>query len=89
MCLLDIQTQTLLTFHSQEARHWSVEVRGNPHLWERVCSLYQQWVTLQRPAATAYHLVIDAQGKQSMMLPPSSALFPSFEWVLEEASPLI
>jgi protein-L-isoaspartate(D-aspartate) O-methyltransferase len=84
MCLLDTHTHTLLTFRPLETRQWSVEVRGDSHLWERVLSVYHQWLTLQRPSTTAYRLVIDAQGKQMITLPPSSGLVSSHEWVLEE-----
>lgn len=84
MCLLDEQTHTLLVFRSAGEQQWTVEVRGDRHLWEHVLTVYQQWVSLQRPDATAYHLHSDAQGKQTLTLTPLSDQIPLSHWVIYE-----
>jgi len=92
MCLLDGQTYTLLVFRSQGEQQWTVEVRGDRHLWERVLTVYQQWVSLKRPDATAYHLHSDAWGKQTLTLTPPSDQIPLPNWVIyehEHTNPLI
>jgi len=85
MCLLDIQTQTLLTFYPREEQQWSVEVRGDPQFWEQVVTVYQQWLSLRQPIVTDYCLEVDEQGKQMFTLPSVADQRLATLWVLSEA----
>jgi hypothetical protein len=82
LCLLDDRTRTLLVFHPTGEHQWSLEVRGDLYLWDRVLAVYQQWLTLQRPLATAYRIAIDAQGKQTLTLPHSSVPGSVPTWII-------
>ena len=82
LCLLDDQTRTLLIFSPNGEHQWSLEVRGEAQLWERVLMVYQQWVLLQRPVATAYRLIVDNQGKQILTIPSSNEHISAPTWVI-------
>jgi protein-L-isoaspartate(D-aspartate) O-methyltransferase len=67
-CLLDRACDTMLLFRPTGEEEFQVEVRGDPCLWERVLTIYQQWMRLGRPGVQAYRLSIDAEGKQNVLL---------------------
>lgn len=83
LCLLDDQTSTLLIFQSIGEQQWQIEVRGEVTLWERLLLVYQQWEQLQRPDATDYHILIDAEGEQILTLPAYGPAVPL--WLMAKA----
>lgn len=84
ICMLDERTDTLLVFALVGGQQWTLDIRGNQHVWERVSTLYQQWVTLGRPVATSYTLHVDADGKQQLVLTPASVGGGTFVWAMDE-----
>jgi protein-L-isoaspartate(D-aspartate) O-methyltransferase len=81
-CLIDRASDTMLLFRPSREEHFQVEVRGDPHLWEQVAAVYHQWVGLGQPDVGAYHLHIDAGGKQVVTLAPSPGRKSIPSWVL-------
>ena len=84
-CLIDRASDTMLLFRPTGEEHFQVEMRGDPHLWERVLTAYQQWVGLGRPDVRAYHLHIDVGGKQVVTLASSPERRETPTWVLSES----
>ncbi len=83
-CLLDLASDTMLLFRPTDEERFQVEVRGDPHLWDRVLAVYQQWLGLGQPDVKAYHLHIDAAGNQVVTLAPSPERRGTPAWVLCE-----
>lgn len=83
-CLIDRATDTMLLLRPTGEEQFQVEVRGEPSLWEQVKATYHQWVDSGRPDVTAYHVQIDACGKQQVLLPSFSGSTETSTWVWGE-----
>jgi protein-L-isoaspartate(D-aspartate) O-methyltransferase len=81
-CLMDLASDTMLLFRPTDEERFQVEVRGDPHLWEQVLAVYQQWMKLGQPEVKAYELHIDAEGNQVVTLAPSAGRRATRSWVL-------
>ncbi|MGB8346820.1 MAG: hypothetical protein WCD86_18170 [Ktedonobacteraceae bacterium] len=77
LCLIDTVTETLLKFCSTE-ENWSVEIRGEVQVWQRLKQIFQHWETLGHPDITAYELEIEETGQQFVCLPHR----PDARWAL-------
>ncbi len=83
-CLIDLASDTMLLFRPTEAEQFQVEVRGDPHLWEQVLAVYDKWVAWGQPDVQAYHLHIDASGRQVVTLIPAPLQKQAHTWVIYE-----
>lgn len=83
-CLIDRASDTMLLFRPIDEEHFQVEVRGDPHLWDRVLTVYRQWMGLGQLGVQAYHLHIDTEGNQVATLAPSPERRGTPAWVLYE-----
>lgn len=68
-CLIDLASDTMLLFRPVGDEQWQVEVRGDPHLWERVSKTYQLWVVANCPDVSEYVIDIDEMGRQCVTIP--------------------
>jgi protein-L-isoaspartate(D-aspartate) O-methyltransferase len=68
-CLIDASSDTLLVFRPLEREgEWLVEIKGQEQLWDKVKQAYSWWIETEGADISAYHLEIDAFGKQRVML---------------------
>lgn len=65
MCLIDTASETLLKF-SPEANEdtWTLEIRGDPCIWEGITQAFHQWQSLGDPPLTDFVVEIDESGQQ-------------------------
>ncbi len=68
-CLIDLASDTMLLFRPVGDEQWQVEVRGDPHLWEKVSKTYQLWVVANCPDVSEYVIDIDEMGRQCVTIP--------------------
>lgn len=70
MCLIDTTSETLLKFcPTAEAAAWTLEIRGDRHVWEGITQIWRQWQSLHDPPLTDFVVEIDEKGQQFMLLP--------------------
>jgi protein-L-isoaspartate(D-aspartate) O-methyltransferase len=68
-CLIDASSDTMLVFRPLEREgEWLVEIKGQEQLWDKVKQAYSWWIETEGADISAYHLEIDAFGKQRVML---------------------
>jgi protein-L-isoaspartate(D-aspartate) O-methyltransferase len=68
-CLIDIATDTILVFRPDKRQgEWIVEIKGQEQLWDTVTQAYRWWIEIKGADINAYHLEIDASGKQCVRL---------------------
>lgn len=68
-CLIDLASDTMLLFRPVGDEQWQVEVRGDPHLWEKVSKTYQLWMVANCPDVSEYVIDIDEMGRQCVTIP--------------------
>ena len=68
-CLIDLASDTMLLFRPVGNEQWQVEVRGDPHLWEKVSKTYQLWMVANCPDVSEYVIDIDEMGRQCVTIP--------------------
>ncbi|SRR6266487_2890808 len=68
-CVIDIASDTMLVFRPGERQsEWIVEIKGQEQLWDKVTHAYSWWIETKGANINAYHLNIDASGKQCVIL---------------------
>lgn len=83
-CLIDRVSDTMLLFRPTDEERFQIEVRGDLQVWDRVVTVYQQWMGLGQPDVRAYHLSIDTKGNQVVTLAPSPERRGTPAWVIYE-----
>jgi protein-L-isoaspartate(D-aspartate) O-methyltransferase len=68
-CLIDLESDTMLVFRpTGQTGEWIVEIRGQPHTWQKLARVYRLWAETGVPDVSAYLLDIDDAGQQSVTL---------------------
>jgi protein-L-isoaspartate(D-aspartate) O-methyltransferase len=70
MCLIDTISETLLKFcPTADSDAWTLEIRGDPRVWEGITKVWREWQSLNDPPLTDFAVEIDEKGQQFMLLP--------------------
>ena len=81
-CLIDTASDTMLVFRPEERQgEWIVEIKGQEQPWGKVMQAYSCWIETKGADINAYRLVIDASGKQRVMLTSKDAEYER-TWML-------
>ena len=81
-CLIDTASDTMLVFRPGERQNeWLVEIKGQEQLWDKVMQAYSWWIETGGADVNAYHLEIDASGKECVILSSNGRKF-EYIWKL-------
>jgi protein-L-isoaspartate O-methyltransferase len=81
-CLIGPASDTMLVFRPGEQQgEWLVEIKGQENLWYEVLQAYRWWVEASSADIDAYHLEIDASGKQCVILANKGGEY-ELKWML-------